>query len=108
MRGTSGVLINMSAWTSVDTLAAFTFSGEHLAILKRRSEWFHRVKDVMTALWWVPAGYRPTPIDAEEKIKHLRVHGPTPEAFTLKQHFPVPDAAAVEAREGDPDWLCPA
>jgi hypothetical protein len=108
VRGTSGVLINMSVWTSVDTLAAFTFSGEHLAILKRRREWFHRVKDVMTALWWVPGGYRPTPADAEEKIKHLRVHGPTPEAFTLKQHFPAPDAAAVEAREGDPDWLCPA
>ncbi|WP_410621823.1 DUF3291 domain-containing protein [Amycolatopsis sp. cmx-8-4] len=108
VRGTSGLLINMSSWTSVATLAAFTYSPGHLEILKRRREWFHHVKDVMTALWWVPAGYRPTPADAEEKIKHLRVHGPTPEAFTLKQHFPAPDAAVVEAREGDPDWLCPA
>lgn len=52
VRGTSGLLINMSSWTSVETLAAFTYSPGHLAILKRRREWFHRVKDVMTALWW--------------------------------------------------------
>jgi hypothetical protein len=45
---------------------------------------------------------------AEEKIKHLRVYGPTPEAFTLKRHFPAPSAGVTEAREGDPGWLCPA
>ena len=49
VRGTSGLLINMSSWTSVETLAAFTYSPGHLAILKRRREWFHRVKAVMTA-----------------------------------------------------------
>jgi hypothetical protein len=108
VRGTSGILVNMSVWTSVEALADFVFSGEHLAILKRRREWFHRVQDVMTALWWVPAGYRPTTADAEEKIKHLRVYGPTPEAFTLKQHFPAPSSEVAEAREGDPGWLCPA
>ncbi|MGV9365063.1 DUF3291 domain-containing protein [Amycolatopsis sp. NPDC003731] len=104
VRGTSGILVNMSVWTSVEALAGFVFSGEHLAILKRRREWFHRVHDVMTALWWVPAGHRPTTADAEAKIKHLRVHGPTPEAFTLKQHF----SPAAAAREGEPGWLCPA
>lgn len=106
VRGTSGILVNMSVWTSVQALADFVFSGEHLAVLKRRREWFHRVQDVMTALWWVPAGHRPTTAEAEEKIKHLRVYGPAPEAFTLKQYFPAPDAA--EAVEGDPGWLCPA
>lgn len=106
VRGTSGVLVNMSVWESPEALAAFVFSGDHLAIMKRRREWFHKVQDVMTALWWVPAGYRPTTADAEEKIKHLRVYGPTPEAFTLKRYFPAPDA--VEALDGSPDWLCPA
>ena len=104
VRGTSGILVNMSVWTSVEALADFVFSGEHLAILKRRREWFHRVQDVMTALWWVPAGHRPTTAEAEAKIKHLRVYGPTPEAFTLKQHF----SPAAVAHEGAPDWLCPA
>ena len=36
-RGTSGILVDMSVWTSVEALADFVFSGEHLAILKRRS-----------------------------------------------------------------------
>ncbi|MFI5588290.1 DUF3291 domain-containing protein [Amycolatopsis sp. NPDC051758] len=108
VRGTSGVLVNMSVWTSVRTLADFAFSPDHVAIMRRRREWFHHVREVMTVLWWVPAGYRPTTADAEEKLNHLRIHGPTPEAFTLKQHFPAPDAVVAEAREGDPDWLCPA
>ncbi|MET8997473.1 DUF3291 domain-containing protein [Amycolatopsis sp. NPDC004169] len=104
VRGTSGILVNMSVWTSVEALAAFVFSGEHLAILRRRREWFHHVREAMTVLWWVPTGHRPTTAEAEEKIKHLRVHGPTPEAFTLKQHF----SPAADAREGEPGWLCPA
>ncbi|GAB3163651.1 DUF3291 domain-containing protein [Amycolatopsis stemonae] len=104
VRGTSGVLVNMSVWTSVETLAAFVYSAGHVAIMKRRREWFHHVREAMTVLWWVPAGHRPTTAEAEAKIKHLRVHGPTPEAFTLKQHF----SPVAEAREGDPGWLCPA
>ncbi|HET6710200.1 DUF3291 domain-containing protein [Amycolatopsis sp.] len=104
VRGTSGILVNMSVWTSVEALADFVFSGEHLAVLKRRREWFHHVREAMTVLWWVPAGHRPTTAEAEEKIKHLRVHGPTPAAFTLKQHF----SPAADVREGDPGWLCPA
>jgi hypothetical protein len=104
VRGTSGILTNMSVWTSVEALADFVYSGEHLAILKRRREWFHHVREAMTALWWVPADHRPAVAEAEEKIKHLRVHGPTPAAFTLKQHF----TPVAEAREGDPGWLCPA
>ncbi|MBE1502364.1 hypothetical protein H4696_009464 [Amycolatopsis lexingtonensis] len=104
VRGTSGILVNMSVWTSVEALADFVFSGDHVAIMKRRREWFHHVREAMTVLWWVPAGHRPTTAEAEAKIKHLRVHGPTPEAFTLKQHF----SPAAAAREGDPGWLCPA
>ncbi|MFJ9785802.1 DUF3291 domain-containing protein [Amycolatopsis sp. NPDC101161] len=104
VRGTSGILVNMSVWTSVEALADFVFSGAHVAVMKRRREWFHHVREAMTVLWWVPAGHRPTTAEAEEKIEHLRVHGPTPEAFTLKRHFS-PDSGV---REGDPGWLCPA
>ncbi|MFE0023539.1 DUF3291 domain-containing protein [Amycolatopsis sp. NPDC059021] len=104
----AGVLINMSVWTSVETLAEFVYSPGHLAVLKRRREWFHPVKEAFTALWWVPAGQRPTPADAEDRIRLLRAHGPTPEAFTLRIHFPPPGSAAEEPVEGRPDWLCPA
>lgn len=44
---------------------------------------------------------------AEERYEHLRVHGPTPFAFTFQRHFPAPDADGVEAVDDDRD-LCPA
>jgi hypothetical protein len=42
----------------------------------------------MVVLWWVPVGHLPTTAEAKEKLEHLRVHGPTPQAFTFKQRFP--------------------
>ena len=27
---------------------------------KRRKEWFSRIAEAHVALWWVPAGHRPT------------------------------------------------
>lgn len=107
-RDSAGVLVNMSVWTSVEALAAFAFSGAHLAIMKRRREWFRPVREVMTALWWVPAGHRPSTADAEERLHRLRVEGPTPYAFTLRRHFPAPDTTgSTESLERD-GWYCPA
>jgi uncharacterized protein DUF3291 len=42
----------------------------------------------MATLWWVPAGHRPTVGEAEERLLHLREHGPTKYAFTLRTLFP--------------------
>jgi hypothetical protein len=60
----------------------------------------------MTALWWVPAGTVPTVPDAEQRLLHLREHGPTPFAFTFREPFPAPDADT--APSADEDWFCPA
>lgn len=38
-------------------------------------------------------GERPTVQDAEERLRHLREHGPTERAFTLRTGFPAPAAA---------------
>ncbi|MBB5958967.1 hypothetical protein FHS29_005576 [Saccharothrix tamanrassetensis] len=46
----------------------------------------------MTALWWMPAGHRPAVAEAEDRLAHLREHGPTPFAFTLRETFPSPGA----------------
>lgn len=45
------------------------------------------------------------PAEAEDRIRHLRAHGLTPYAFTLKQTF-APDGVVGEGER--PDWLCPA
>ncbi len=107
--GTSaGIIVNMTVWASVEALAAFVYSPDHLAVLRRRREWFEKMPVATTALWWVPAAHRPSTAEAEERVRHLRQHGPTAYAFTLKQHFPSPDAAHANVREGDPEWFCPA
>lgn len=54
--------------------------------------------EVMTALWWVPAGHRPTVAEAEARLLHLRADGPTPYAFTLRHSFPA-GASEPVARE---------
>ncbi|MGW6706038.1 DUF3291 domain-containing protein [Streptomyces sp. NPDC054956] len=87
------IIINMSVWRDAETLDAFMYAGRHRELLARRREWFEQVKEAMAALWWVPAGERPTVADAEERLTHLREHGPTPYAFTFRQQFP-PEPAA--------------
>jgi hypothetical protein len=101
-----GILINMSVWESVDALAAFVYGDGHRAVLRRRREWFERLQDVYAALWWVPRGHIPTIGEAEDRVKHLRAHGPTPHAFTFKVHFPPPDSAEFSPVGSPEDWAC--
>lgn len=87
--------INMSVWTDLDSLVAFTYRDPgHREIMKRRKEWFERLEFFM-ALWWVPAGHIPTIEEGKAKIELLRVLGPTRDAFTFKHPFAAPDAAAT-------------
>jgi hypothetical protein len=91
--GDSWLIVNMSVWRDTDALTAFMYQGQHRELLARRREWFERVEEAMTALWWVPAGERPTVRDAEERLRILREHGPTDRAFTLRTSFPAPAPA---------------
>ncbi|MCX4813824.1 DUF3291 domain-containing protein [Streptomyces sp. NBC_01239] len=95
--GDDWLIINMSVWRDTDALTAFMYQGEHRELLARRREWFERVREAMTVLWWVPAGHHPTVAEAEERLLHLRVHGPTPYAFTLRTSFPARGAGPVTA-----------
>ncbi|MBT2448220.1 DUF3291 domain-containing protein [Streptomyces sp. ISL-43] len=81
------IIINMSVWRDAEALNAFMYAGRHRELMARRREWFEQVKEAMTTLWWVPAGERPTVADAEERLTHLREHGPTPYAFTFREQF---------------------
>ncbi|MFI6400644.1 DUF3291 domain-containing protein [Streptomyces sp. NPDC050548] len=90
-------------WRHTNTLTAFMYQGQHRELLARRREWFERMREAMAAPWWVPAGHRPTVAEAEERVLHLRAHGPTPYAFTLRTSFPpqgAEPAAPVDIPEG--------
>src|SRR6202041_552785 len=92
-----GIIINMSVWESVETLAAYAYGDAHIGILRRRREWFEKMRDAYLALWWIPRGHIPTVAEAEVRVKHVRAHGPPPYAFTLKQHSPPPGNAGADA-----------
>ena len=90
------LIVNMSVWDSIDALWGFVYSGEHLAVMRRRREWFERM-ELHMCLWWVPAGHSPDVREAEERLLHLRANGPTPRAFTFKQRFgPAAEPAGVD------------
>jgi hypothetical protein len=95
------LIVNMSVWSSVDALIAYVYSPDHRAVLRRRREWFERLAEATTVLWWVPAGHRPTVAEAQRRLERLRADGPTPDAFTLREAFPPPgpDHAQREVRD---------
>ncbi|MGC0328664.1 hypothetical protein RKD23_001654 [Streptomyces sp. SAI-170] len=88
------LLINCSVWESVEALRGFTYHTEHLRMLSRRREWFHRMGQAHQAMWWVPAGHVPTVAEAMDRVAMVREHGPTPEAFTFQKPYPAPTEAA--------------
>ncbi len=103
-----GILVNMSAWETVEALAAFVYGDAHLAVLRRRREWFERMTMAYSALWWIPRGDVPAITDAEDRVRYLRAHGPTRYAFTLRQYFPPPDTDDPEPVDSPEHWTCPA
>jgi Domain of unknown function (DUF3291) len=83
------LIVNLSVWESIDDLAQFVYRSGHVAVMRRRREWFERTAMYM-CLWWVSVDALPSVSDAEVRLAHLREHGPTPFAFTFKQRFPAP------------------
>lgn len=88
--GSVGVIVNLSVWRDADALLDFVYSHRHRAVLRRRRDWFLPMAEAHVACWWVPAGHRPTVGEAEDRVRHLRAHGPTEHAFTLRERFDPP------------------
>jgi len=86
----------------VDALADFVYRSAHAPFLRRRREWFERMDETYSVLWWVPAGHRPTVSEAIERLDHLRKHGATPSAFTFRHRF----TADEEVEVADPRDVC--
>ena len=95
------IIVNMSVWESIEQLAEFVYRSGHLDVMRRRREWFERIR-VHMVLWRVPAGHLPSLAEAEERLEHLSEHGPTPHAFTFKRRFALGDQLVVDERLGCP------
>jgi heme-degrading monooxygenase HmoA len=100
------MLVNFSVWESTEALHAFVYRSLHVEVMRKRRQWFERMDQPFTVLWWVRAGHRPSVEEAIERLEHLRRHGPTPRAFTFQERFPAP-GGAWNSSAGLPDE-CPA
>jgi hypothetical protein len=98
------LIVNMSVWESIEALAEFVYRGPHVAIMRHRRRWFEAM-ELYLALWWIPRGHLPTLAEAEERLEHLRRHGPTAQAFTFRAPHPPPGSAEVP--DGDDRDRCP-
>ena len=79
------LLINFSVWKSLEDLKEFVYSGEHLAYMRRRREWFERLEQQHLVLWWCDDV--PTIEEAKKRLDILEENGPTSEAFTFSVPF---------------------
>jgi hypothetical protein len=93
-------LVNMSVWSDVESLNQYVYGSMHVEIMRRRKEWFERMREAHVVLWWVRKGDRPTVAEAIARLELLRAKGPTEEAFTLRKAFPPPDAPQPNAPIG--------
>ena len=86
-------LINVSVWRDVAALNEYVYRSEHVQFMRRRKEWFQRMREAFVVLWWIPQGHRPTVAEAIARLELLRAKGPTEAAFTFRHAFRPPDAA---------------
>jgi Domain of unknown function (DUF3291) len=95
------MIVNMSVWETIDDLARFVYRSGHVDVMRRRREWFERI-GIHMVLWWVAVGHVPSVDEAEERLDHLREHGPTPHAFTFKARFLPEQELIIDERLGCP------
>jgi hypothetical protein len=91
------LLVNFSVWESRESLWDFVYRSGHLAVLRRRREWFLRMAEPFMVMWWVPEGVIPTLAEAMERLERLEREGPGPEAFTFKEPYDSSEAASLPA-----------
>jgi hypothetical protein len=98
------MMVNMSVWESLESLREFVYRSGHVEVMRRRREWFERMR-VFMVLWWVQAGHLPDVDEAKRRLAQLARCGPSSDAFTFKASFPSPDAVQATI---DDEIGCPA
>ena len=80
-------LVNMSVWQNIESLHDYVYRSAHKEVLARRKEWFERMLEAYSVLWWIPAGHIPTFEEAAQRLEQLQDSGPSAAALTFKQVF---------------------
>jgi hypothetical protein len=89
------LILNMSVWSDAQALFDFVYRSGHTPVMGQRRNFFSRFEGAYQALWWVPAGERPTISDGLSRLWMLDRYGPSSHAFTFKARFPKPGEAGT-------------
>ena len=81
------IAVTLSVWDDPDSFRNYVFRSAHGLFMRRRAQWFVPIPGYTVALWWVDEGHEPTVGEAMERLNHLRTHGPTSHAFSLRDQF---------------------
>ncbi|MEX0284820.1 MAG: DUF3291 domain-containing protein [Paracoccaceae bacterium] len=71
----------LSVWEDLASLEHFVWNTVHKKFYDRRDEWYGEGQGLRLVMWWVPAGHKPTIVEAMERYHHLEAHGDTDFAF---------------------------
>ena len=80
-------LVNMSVWKDIDSLHRYVYRSAHNEVMALRKQWFDRMIESYSVLWWIAEGHIPPLDEASERLECLRRQGPSATAFTFKQVF---------------------
>ena len=84
-------IVNLTVWTSIDHLHAFTYRSDHKTVFKRRFDWFERHGPTeRRVLWWV-AG-RDDPDARGCRAAAAPPPRPRPDARVVHVQAPLPPA----------------
>ncbi len=87
------ILVGLSVWKDMPSLESFVHGPAHADFFRRQRAWFESHTSSGYVLWWVRAGQVPTIAEGEERLAHLRMHGPSAHAFEF--NIPLMNSSAI-------------
>jgi Domain of unknown function (DUF3291) len=88
-------LVNLTVWSDADALFNFVYRSAHTPVMAQRRQYFEPFEGAYQAMWWIPAGHRPSVDEGLSRLWRLDRYGPTPLAFTFKARFPAPGVTGL-------------
>ena len=88
----------LSVWRDVESLRHFAFKSGHAMYFKRKREWFDEIPPPFSVLWWHrEPDTLPSMLEAFERLRFLRDHGPSAHAFTFKSASEFPKSMVASS-----------
>lgn len=86
------IFYNLSVWNSVEDLRQYTHKTVHSEMMRGKQNWLEQFDRAHLAMWWIPAGHKPTIAESEERLRRVSEMGESEFAFTFKRLFEKPKA----------------